>query len=480
VRIFLSHASEQTEIAEAVAIALNGEGHVVFFDRSSLPSGHGYNDRIRDAIAGSDVFVFLISPEAVSKGRYTITELEFAKQQWSNPSNHVLPVVVRQTEVTSIPVYLRAVTLLEPQGNIPAAVAAAVGRIANPRWRRLVRQWAPLLLLVGLIGAGFLARWAVQQRRLGAEVASLVESGRLGHETRNYAAAWESYDRAASLAPRNLDVESAQERLALEWLESIRVTQGQGTFTAIVQKVEPVIVRCASRRQEPRRAADCLAHLGWGDFLRRREGAGGLDPIQHYRRALEVDRDNVYGHAMWGFELLRTRGLGAEAKDHFERALASGREHGYVRSLQLSGLLWRRDAQGENEVIRIANEMRVRGERFSGEGPATVRFDVGRLWDIYYDRMFNENDLLSFLGALPPPDHLATFQWLFGDPESAADKRELKLFVLATLQEQADQPAEALASLLGLRETLARNGALASGGRLADRTMAAVKRLSKK
>src|SRR4029453_15814455 len=42
-KVFLSYASEQAEIARAIEIALRGEGHVVFLDRSSLVSGETYN-----------------------------------------------------------------------------------------------------------------------------------------------------------------------------------------------------------------------------------------------------------------------------------------------------------------------------------------------------------------------------------------------------------------------------------------------------
>jgi hypothetical protein len=47
VNIFISHASEQTDIAEGIEVALSGEGHAVFLDRSDLPSGETYNDQIR-------------------------------------------------------------------------------------------------------------------------------------------------------------------------------------------------------------------------------------------------------------------------------------------------------------------------------------------------------------------------------------------------------------------------------------------------
>ena len=71
---------------------------------------------------------------------------------------------------------------------------------------------------------------------------------------------------------------------------------------------EPVLARGAASSDD-RRAANALAHLGWADFLRSREGAMGLDPPRYYRQAIQRDPQNVYAHAMWGHDLIR-RGRG--------------------------------------------------------------------------------------------------------------------------------------------------------------------------
>jgi hypothetical protein len=46
-KIFLSYASEQSELAKEIALALRAENHTVFFDRSSLASGEPYNADIQ-------------------------------------------------------------------------------------------------------------------------------------------------------------------------------------------------------------------------------------------------------------------------------------------------------------------------------------------------------------------------------------------------------------------------------------------------
>src|SRR5262249_40276824 len=130
----------------------------------------------------------------------------------------------------------------------------------------------------------------------------------------------------------------------------------------------------------------------------------------------------------------------------------------------------------EDEAIRVVNDMRVAGESFPAEADNTTK---GKLWGIYDGRVFRRRDLAAFLALLRPADHLATFHWLFDDPRSSrTGTPELRLFVLATLQEHAGQRAEALASFERLRDDLAKSGGLKDGGPLPDQTVAAVKRLS--
>jgi hypothetical protein len=129
--IFLSYASEQRGIAEEIRFALRGLGHQVFFDRDSLLIGHEYHFRIRKAVETSEAFVFLISPQSVASGCYTLTELKYARDRWPDPQGKVLPVMVEKTDYGEIPAYLKSVTVLEPEGNVPAEIAAEISK-----WRK--------------------------------------------------------------------------------------------------------------------------------------------------------------------------------------------------------------------------------------------------------------------------------------------------------------------------------------------------------
>src|SRR5713101_1672896 len=124
--IFLSYASDRRDIAEQVYFALTNSGYKVFFDRDSLPAGDDYHKRIRKSVKDSEAFVFLISPKSVAEGSYTRTELKYAREKWSDPRQRVLPVMIEPTEFQQIPNYLKSVTILKPEGSVPAEVTAAL------------------------------------------------------------------------------------------------------------------------------------------------------------------------------------------------------------------------------------------------------------------------------------------------------------------------------------------------------------------
>ena len=128
-RIFLSYASDQKNVAEPIAFSLRGRGHKVFLDKDDLPAGASYDDQIEKAIDDSDIFLFLISPAAVAKGRFTMTELAFARKKWPVADRNILPVMIAPTEYKDVPNYLKAVTVLEPMGNVAAEVASAVEQL---------------------------------------------------------------------------------------------------------------------------------------------------------------------------------------------------------------------------------------------------------------------------------------------------------------------------------------------------------------
>ena len=155
-QVFLSYAAQDRPAAEAVRLALAGAGHDVFFDREDLPPGEEYDQRIRRAIESADLVVFLLTPDAVDAGSYTLTELDIARSTWPHPAGRVLPVMLRSVPFEQIPAYLKSITILQPAGNPAADIAAAVQRIERQRVRRKLAMTA-----LGLAGAAAAAAVAL-------------------------------------------------------------------------------------------------------------------------------------------------------------------------------------------------------------------------------------------------------------------------------------------------------------------------------
>jgi formylglycine-generating enzyme required for sulfatase activity len=141
-RVFLSYSSEDRKLVEPIYLALRAQGHAVFFDRGDLPPGEEYDVRIRRAIEKSHLFIFMLSPTSLDAGSYTLTELAIAQKNWDHPSGRLLPVVLRPIHLDQAPAYLKAITLLQPEGNVTASVADAVHRIALARRRARLKKMA--------------------------------------------------------------------------------------------------------------------------------------------------------------------------------------------------------------------------------------------------------------------------------------------------------------------------------------------------
>src|SRR5215831_3997802 len=268
--VFLSYSSSQSEVATRIELALKGEGHAVFRDRSVLSAGGTFDAQIRDAIEASTILVFFIDRESISQGHYTLTELKFAEQKWGHPAGHVLPVLLEPISKDAIPEFLRAVTILQPKGDVAAEVVAEVHRMTEPWWRWFLRpRGLAMLVFVGVllaVGAWQGLSWYLEHLAQTRQVTALLSQTQLQAESRHYADAWTHLERASGIRPDSREVSDAQERLAMEWLEDVRCTE-PCKLSDIANKVSPVLARGVAKGKGEG-AADLLAHMGWGDFLR--------------------------------------------------------------------------------------------------------------------------------------------------------------------------------------------------------------------
>jgi hypothetical protein len=319
------------------------------------------------------------------------------------------------------------------------------------------------------------------QRR---QVAELYAVGKQQQSAADFGGAWSSFEQAlktaeqggqlakltGQLGKERFELRQAQEDLAMEWLRNTRVSQGQ-SFSDIVDKLVPVLVRGAAGSGGGRKA-DLLAHTGWANFLRWRDGNQQLDPAQQYQEALDIDAANPYAHAHWGHWILWRREKMEDAQRHFSAALASGQAREYVRQMQLTALK-NLGEQGEGEFLAAVNDMRRNNEQIG----SAFR---NELYSIYYFACAASHDASRFtrlVAAVPAVEQIDTVKALFYTPDGAQSngaKRASLDACLATLLEAAGQAEEALRLWQALRQQFPPG----TGNRYGDRAQEAIKRLS--
>lgn len=277
------------------------------------------------------------------------------------------------------------------------------------------------------------------------EFSDAMHVGQQQQERGDYPAAFESFKRATELDPVDRDAQDEQAHVAMLWLDNIH-THGR-TFTEIVDPLVPVMDKALAHAKGPK-AADLIAHIGWANFLKSRDGERDGGTIeQSYQRALSIDPQNVYAHAMWGHWILWQNGALARADQHFAGALQSGRERTYVRHMQISALCNTHRVDAEAELFRVANEMRL------GQEPID-REDRRGMFERTVDyRWENFDELAQILGAIKPSDVEATYDWLSSDNVAgdAAFKQQRREFVGAAAAETAGNRSEALSRYRSLR-----------------------------
>jgi hypothetical protein len=149
--IFICHASEDTHFAERIQLALLGAGYEVFFDEQSLPPGGDYHARIERAIRTCDLFIFLITSSSIAPGKFTMTELKFARERWPSPVGRVLAINIQGLPASEIPAYLTAGTILSVAGNVASEVRASVEQMLPATRNRRLRIAIPIVLGVAAL-----------------------------------------------------------------------------------------------------------------------------------------------------------------------------------------------------------------------------------------------------------------------------------------------------------------------------------------
>jgi hypothetical protein len=325
---------------------------------------------------------------------------------------------------------------------------------------------AILSLCATIAGIVKVAYDRVETRR---KIDSLLAAEAVQLQSQDYRAAWQTIEQASHLSPDSPKVQSAQESLAMSWLEDVHLSENQ-KYAEITQKLEPILTRAVAASAPGPQRADLRAHIGWAYFLQARDGRFDLDPTVPYAEAVAEDPNNPFAQAMWGHWILwQNCSKISDAASHFTAGLASHRQGDFVRRFQLAALLNCQNEEAALETVRVANAMRV-------EQRAIDPWSRDHIFSLYYFALGHDSwrpEAVRFVNAVPPAEHVATFHWLFDTMDPGTSNAVSRTFYLAVLQEAAGQRADAIANYrLVLRQLPPDSGPL---GQAAD---AAIKRLS--
>jgi HEAT repeat protein/Tfp pilus assembly protein PilF len=264
------------------------------------------------------------------------------------------------------------------------------------------------------------------------EVQVLTARARSQLKARDYAGAWKSIEQAVNLAPDSEEAREEQVELAMAWLRELPLESSE-----VVEKLLPCLYEEATKAKGAR-AGDIHAHIGWGNFLKRRED---IRIEREYKQAVAEDPGNPFANAMWGYWLVTQSHQPKEGKARFQSAFQSGRQKEFVRSLQLAA--WRKthDTEDKLELIRVVDDMRRQNETPSLESRERLFSDIYANPDAEFLRRFQT--------ILPAADHLATFVWL--TEGTGTENTIAREFFLAQLTEAAGDRAKALSLYRALR-----------------------------
>ena len=250
-----------------------------------------------------------------------------------------------------------------------------------------------------------------------------------------------------------------QLQATMRWVEDYHVflKPGEDPGTAVGAQLDQIIAILdagLARTQGPA-AADVEAHLGWAHWLNQhvaqREFPPNAAAERDFRAALSLDPSNVYANAMLGNWLTMNGGKIADAVQHFNAAISTGKARTFVRTLQLAGLRNLDEPGARAALMRAVNEMRKAGESLSGD-------DKHRIFGFCCDpTVTDHSELVESLSAVSPDETWQTYLWLYDSPSTGEGSRQQQMtndFIAANIGEISGDKKKSLAEYRNLQQEL--------------------------
>jgi hypothetical protein len=325
-----------------------------------------------------------------------------------------------------------------------------------------------------------LIRMVSDGRERRRHIDELLRVEQMQSQAGDYAAGWASLEKAlhtaesgglfakltGQLSPDAQRVRTAQENLAMAWVQNLQVAAGE-KYSPIADRLSPVLMRGAAASNGQRKA-DLLAHTGWAAFYKSLDGAAVSDLAPQYRAALTEDGTNPYAHAFLGHWIVWSGGSLDEAMAEFTAAVAANRARPFVRRVERAALR-RRGQTADGVLVSVVTDMRQNGETID----ASLRSDVDAVYYFACGVGDNADRMRALLTVVPAHEQVVTYRRLFYDRAGRSlEPSTQRDACLATLLEAAGQREDALHVWRRIRSEIG-----AAPHALKPRTEAAIKRL---
>lgn len=128
VTVFISHASEDKQVAREIATQLREHGFITWLDIHSISPGDNLRAAIEKAISQADVVLVLVSRNSASSPWVTDEWSAIREHTWEHPDLKVLPILI---ENAPLPPFLREWQVMRFESTGAEKIAQRVAEIAD-------------------------------------------------------------------------------------------------------------------------------------------------------------------------------------------------------------------------------------------------------------------------------------------------------------------------------------------------------------
>jgi hypothetical protein len=126
--VFVSYSHQDALFVQSLVGALEARGVKAWYDSGELRVGESFMQKIGDALEQSRYFLLVISPNYLAS-QWTSFELGVALGAASTKGARVLPVLVRDSDLSALPVPLRRYQFLDATETPIEKIAARIAEV---------------------------------------------------------------------------------------------------------------------------------------------------------------------------------------------------------------------------------------------------------------------------------------------------------------------------------------------------------------